>query len=207
MRSDYVITIVLALFGGIGATVIWEGLVGPWQTRRNLARALQVEISLNLQLLAFSLAERPPARSLPVDLLLSTVIFKAVLDKLPNFPLKAYRYVFNLYSKFDYLNSLQKIYSEAVDRLRSAPEDSKYRVNLQNELDQTIDAFYRVAKATYQISLETQKTLYPIGEHMRFRKEPFKIMSKEEFDERLSSYRDRRNKGLEALRMHGPSQS
>ncbi len=46
---DPVTSVLLVIFGGIGGTLLWEGFLAPWRTRRRLARTLMQEISLNLE--------------------------------------------------------------------------------------------------------------------------------------------------------------
>lgn len=192
---DLVLTVVLALFGGMGGTSLWEGLVGPWRTNRRVARAIAAETSMNLQLMAGHLAAASPKR-IPSDFAVSRMAFDALAPEIGQLPPQAFREVMLLYNRIDYLNKLVGLFGEILDRYR-AETDPTIKKEIKKELDSAIEAFYRLLDAGIDNGNQLQKHLYQIGESWRFRREPFQTESMGEIDNRVRELLARRRRNLE----------
>ena len=134
------VTLLTALFGGAGATLLWEGILRPKRDRRNVAEVLSAELSHNLQMLAAAAVNARPD-SVPPDFALSTMVFDAVADKIGELPSGTIGEVVFVYRYFQQLNALPLAYGSSVDRLRETPEDAKHYQQLRREVQSIIDVY------------------------------------------------------------------
>jgi hypothetical protein len=108
--SATAITLLTALFGGAGATLLWEVLLRPKRDRRNVAEVLSAELSHNMQMLAATAVNARPD-TVPPDLALSTMVFDAVTEKIGELPSETIGEVVFIYRYFQQLNALPLAYS------------------------------------------------------------------------------------------------
>lgn len=113
---DYA-SLVAGLFGGAGATLLWELVLRPILGRRALAEVLAAEVSLNLQLLGAAWTMANP-RKIPPDFSLSTRVFEAIVDRVGELPPQVVAEVVFLYRYFAELNEHPRAYAECVKELR-----------------------------------------------------------------------------------------
>jgi len=136
------------LFGGAGATWLWEGLLKPRRDRRNLARALGAEVGLNMQLVAgaSSLLVHKP-NQIPLDYSLSAQVFLAVTARIGELEPVLMADVVVFYREIDALNQLPKAFTDALDEYRRIDRaDHAGRERAQRFLDSIL--------TTYRMGLE-----------------------------------------------------
>ena len=133
-------SLISGLFGGAGATLLWEIVLKPKRERRNVAEVLSAEISHNIQMLGAAMNVARTDR-IPPDVQFSTMVFDAVVEKIGELPPKVIGEVVLLYRYFQQLNSFPRIYSEALDRYRETPADAPHKPQLQKELQSVIDVY------------------------------------------------------------------
>jgi len=138
--SETTQVIIIGLFGGAGATLLWEVFFKPKRDRRNVAEVLSAEVSLNLQMLAATLVTAHPKR-IPSDFALSLAVFNAVTEKIGELPSRDVGEVIFLYSYFEQLNQLPKTFAQYVDTYRNTAPDSPHRERIEKELQSCIDVF------------------------------------------------------------------
>lgn len=144
--------ILLGLFGGAGATLLWELVLKPMRQRRNVAEVLSAEVSLNLELLAAAEVNARPD-NVPSDFELSTMVFDAMAERIGELPSQTVREVIFLYRYFKQLNELPKMYVKSVDDLRAVPADSPHRKAIEGEIRSCVQVFNTyVAKATHRVN-------------------------------------------------------
>jgi hypothetical protein len=140
------------LFGGIGATFLWEAFLRPVRERRNVAEVLSAEISLNLQLLAGAHVHAKSDK-VPTDFELSTSVFDSVVARVGELPPDIIGDVILLYRFFRRLNSIPKTYEQYVDDLRRTSTDAPYIDLMHSEVQQCIEVFNgHVVKAIERVN-------------------------------------------------------
>jgi hypothetical protein len=145
--------LVYGIFGGVGATLIWELALKPRWDRRNVALLLSTEVSLNLQLLG-ACQQLASADKLFIDLSFGTDLYRSSLDRLGLLPPQAVRETVFLYRYFEDLNSYPQRYLSLKERLNSLPPDDPQRKWLTTEIRNTVAVFNDyVLKAINRASL------------------------------------------------------
>jgi len=100
---------VLGLFGGVGATALWEGLVKPYRECRNIARSLATEIRLNRDKVNREIKARgEDPRHVPLNLRLFTGLFDSVAERIAELPEELLPDIITLYSRFVSMNALRE---------------------------------------------------------------------------------------------------
>lgn len=195
--------ILLGLFGGAGATLLWELVLKPMRERRNVAEVLSAEVSLDLQLLA---ATELYARSdnVPSDFELSTMVFDAMAERIGELPSQTVSEVIFLYQYFKHLNKLPKTYVKSVDDLRAAPADSPRRKAVENEIRSCVEVFNSyVAKAIQRVNLTQPMLLaaaFPWWSPRKYRHASSKELDLREMAERVLVSQAERAKLAEEIR-------
>jgi len=178
--------ILLGLFGGAGATLPWELVLKPMRGRRNVAKVLSAEVSLNLQLLAVAKLHARPD-SVPPDFELSTMVFDAMAERIGELPLQTVSEVIFLYRYFKQLNEHPKSYVKFVDNLRAAPAAD--RKAIENEIRSCVEVFNSyVEKATHRVNLTQPMLLaaaFPWWSLHKYRRIPSKELDLREMAERV----------------------
>jgi hypothetical protein len=126
---------VQGLFGGAGATLLWEGVIKPAKDRRSLAHVLAEEVSHNIQYAASarSFILHDPKR-IPGDFSLSTMVFSSVADRLGELP-ELVNEIVLLYRRTEELNRLPETWAEALREYRLAREGGSSQTGvLETEL-------------------------------------------------------------------------
>ena len=132
--------LVLGLFGGAGATFLWELILKPMREGRSLAEVLSAEVSLNIQLLGAAKLHASPTK-VPPDFELSTMVFDAVAAQIGGLQSQTVGEVIFLYRYFKQLNELPKTYVGFVNDLRGLPTISDHRGLLEKELRACVEVF------------------------------------------------------------------
>lgn len=141
MTDTIGITSLLAgLFGGIGATFVWEAFLRPVRERRNVAEVLSAEVSLNLQMLAGAHVHARPDK-VPPDFELSTAVFDSVVARIGELPPDRVGEVILLYKFFRRLNAIPRTYEQYVDGLRATPDNAPHLALIRSEIQQCIEVF------------------------------------------------------------------
>lgn len=165
---------ILGLFGGVGATVLWEGIVKPYRERRNLARSLATEILTNRIRLqkTFSIRASTP-KTLPFNLQLSTLVFESVAEKIAELPEEILPELIQLYNHFISVNAIKAHLKGNLDQRPGADASTveilkkKYLKGLDG-LDSNIQASISAA----------DKLLPKLVRYARFTSEPWlKVLS------------------------------
>ncbi|MBK8058531.1 MAG: hypothetical protein IPK33_11910 [Gemmatimonadetes bacterium] len=134
-------SLLAGLFGGAGATLLWELVLRPKREQRSIAEILAAEVSLNLQILA-GMIVRADAKRIPGDFHLSTYVFDAAIDRIGELPTDDVGDVVLFYNQLHDLNRKAALFWRSVDDLRALPADSPHRAIVTAELDSTIATFY-----------------------------------------------------------------
>jgi len=195
--------ILLGLFGGAGATLLWELVLKPMRERRNVAEVLSAEVSLNLELLAAAELHASPD-NVPSDFELSTMVFDAMAERIGELPSQTVREVIFLYRYFKQLNELPKIYVKSVDDFRAVPADSPHRKAIESEIRSCAVVFNSyVVKASHRVNL-TQPLLiaaaFPWWSPRKYRHAPSKELDLREMAERVLVSQAERAKLAEEIR-------
>jgi hypothetical protein len=182
--------ILLGLFGGAGATLLWELLLKPLRERRSVAEVLAAEVSLNLQLLAAAKLHARPDK-VPPDFELSTMAFDAIAEKMGELPPQTVAEVLFVYRYFKQLSSLPKSYSQFVSDLRATPVEAPYRATVEQELRACVAVFNSyVEKAIIRVNI-TQPLLlnvaFPWWSPRRYHREPSRELDFRELAERVQA--------------------
>ncbi|HEY7770272.1 hypothetical protein [Longimicrobium sp.] len=156
-----VASLLSGLFGGAGATLLWELYLKPRRERKSVGRTIAGETSLNLQLIALQLAagEHNPG-AVPSDFRLSTLAFEALASSIGELPTEPRQLVILLYNRVQYLNRLVDLYSHTVDKLRETPGESPAKVALDREARAASEAFYRILERTFETANATIVALH-----------------------------------------------
>ena len=148
------------LFGGAGATLLWEVFVRPVITGRSVAEVLAAEVSMNLELLAEFQALSQKRSGIPADLELSTIIFENLVDRIGDLRPDLVGEIVFLYKYFDQINETPKAWVDGVEELRGYQPDSENYWKAEHELRQMIAVFKQsVEKAITRINLVQPKLL------------------------------------------------
>ena len=146
-------TIALGLFGGAGATLLWEALLRPRLARRALAEVLAAEVSINLQLLAAAASLANP-KKIPPDFSTSTKVFESIVERIGELSPRLVAEVVFLYRYFFELNEHPRVYVECIKELRSYESASANYAACERELLAQVAVFNQyVQKATTRINL------------------------------------------------------
>lgn len=195
------LTVVLGLFGGIGGTLLWEGLLGPFRRRRNVARAISAEVSTNLQLIAGQLRySATDAKGIPGDFSLSLIAFNAIAEGVAELPSEALRSVLLFYSHVIYLNDLVRAWGQTLKEFRATPLEDSNRQTLKGELDSGLEAFHRILAKALETGRQAQDRVFPVGEAWRFKKQKMKFLKVETVDEQVEALQERRAENLKRMK-------
>jgi hypothetical protein len=191
-----ILPLISGLFGGVGATLLWEMFLKPRREKQSVGRTIAGETSLNLQMIALHLAarERSP-NSIPADFRLSTLAFQALASQIGSLPSDARQLVILLYNRIEYLNRVVDLYAQLLDKLRTSAADNPHLPTYQREADAAVEAFYRLLDSTFDTANETITLLHKRVEN-RFFGEQRRTGSSDEVHERAHAGLDERDKRL-----------
>ena len=146
-------TIALGLFGGAGATLLWEALLRPTLAQRALAEVLAAEVSINLQLLGAAASLANP-KKIPPDFSMSTKVFESIVGRIGELSPRLVAEVVFLYRYFFELNEHPKAYVNCIKELRGYEPGSQNYSACEREALGQISVFNQyVIKATTRIDL------------------------------------------------------
>lgn len=188
------LTSVLAgLFGGVGATLLWEVVIKPMRERRSIAEVLAAEISINLQFLG---ADKVLLSAKKVnDIKLSTSVYTAVLPRLGDLPPNLVGEIVFLYKYFEEINEHPKIYAQLVEELRTSPG---HKEAIEGEIAACINVHNSyVPKAIHRINLNQKALLtaaFPWWSTRLYSKRPPQGLTYEELEGRIAKSQEERDK-------------
>ncbi len=180
----------LGLFGGAGATVIWEIFLKPLRESRSVAEVLSAEVSINLQLLGAAQV-KASADKVPPEFELSTMVFDAVATQIGLLRPQVVNETIVLYRYFKQLNALPGTYARFVDDHRNARlTDSPYTLLIETELTTTVDVFNSYVVSAIQRANITQplllKSAFPWWSVRKYRRKRSKMADLGEIAERMA---------------------
>jgi len=153
------VEVLLGLFGGIGAVVIWEIFIRPIREGRDLAEVLAAEVSFNLEYLVAATL-RAKGTGIGVDFSVSTAVFDSTVDKIGALPPQLVGEVVFLYRYFAELNQLPKTYAELLTQYRSYDLGTENKRASERELQGAIQVFgQNLDKAIKRIQLVQPRLL------------------------------------------------
>lgn len=202
MGSLDVVSLLTGLFGGAGATLLWETVLKPRRERRSVAQVLSAEVSLNLQLLAAALVGAD-AKKLPPDFRLSTMVFDAVAERIGELRPDDVGEVVFLYNHFTNLNRLVEFYVQYVDDLRACPPDAPHRGTIVSEIQSCIRAFYgSIDKAVNRTNLVQPRLLRaakPWWSLRKWRSQQSQMLCLDEIAQRMQLSEQHRSAVMDAI--------
>jgi len=134
---------ILGLFGGVGATVVWEGLVRPARNRKHLARLLVAEIRMNLRQVEWMIESRKAnPEFLPLNLSLGTSIFDSFSAQVGDLPEELLLELIELYTRFRNLTQVGATLPTLLEEYELSPEASDRKTILESRIISRIDGLY-----------------------------------------------------------------
>jgi hypothetical protein len=105
------------LFGGAGATLLWEGFLKPRRERRSLTHVLAEEVALNLELGANHIEwfNHNP-KGVPQDFRFLTTVYESVAERLGALPTRLVGEIVLLYAGMDAVNRIPSHFAHALER-------------------------------------------------------------------------------------------
>jgi hypothetical protein len=163
----------LGLFGGVGATALWEGLVRPRRDARNIARSLSAEIRLNHERLVRAVKTREESpRSIPFNVHLSTLVFESAVEKLAELPEEVLPDLVRVYHRFTSINAIRNHLIGFWDQAQST-EGSAAAV-LAQRIEQGLEGLdFNVQGAL----VECDELLPKLVRYGRFTSEPWLLLA------------------------------
>ena len=141
------ITLLVGLFGGAGATLLWETVIKPSRDSRAFARLLLAELTVNRVTIAFEIEahDKDPGRLPARSAKLYSTIFNASANRLADLPLGvaaptywAYRYVYRINDirtqYWDFTESHSPVSDPERMQVFHAAAQANYMANLRNSL-------------------------------------------------------------------------
>ena len=190
------------LFGGAGATLLWELILRPARARRAVARVLAEEVSLALESCAAGrLQLNLTPRAIPGDFQISTLAFNAISSDLGELPSELIGETVLLYHHIGLVNAIPKTFGESLDKWTALAVvgDTEERQSLRRELDQTLIVYRgsleKLVERCNAISPKLRRKSVPLWRiDYLFRRK--KLLSLEELDERLRTHNAKTRKDL-----------
>lgn len=163
MDATSVLALIAGLFGGAGATILWEVFVRPVVVGRSVAEVLSAEISLNLEMLAAVQSLGQKRTGIPADLSLSIVAFDSLADRIGDLPPNLIGEVIFLYKYFHELNAMPQAWVEGVKELRGYDAASSNFKSTERELHQLIAVFRQYVQKSVDRTNLVQPMLLKAG--------------------------------------------
>ncbi len=147
-----VATVLLALFGGAGGSLLLELWWNPWRARRRVAALLAEEVNLNAQILRLQVhLRRADPGNIAPDFQVMRLAFDAVAQEVGVLPAKVAGQVILTYHYFDRLNRLREMFSERLGRWREAQRTNRDDVKeLEHNAMGALDAFHVLVDVAYK---------------------------------------------------------
>lgn len=134
---------VLGLFGGFGATALWEGLIRPSRVRKNTARLLVAEIRMNAQQVQWMLDQRTAdPEFLPLNLSLATNIFDARTEEVADLPEELLQPLVELYTRFRNLSEIGATLPKMLDEYEETADEDVRKTILHDRIVTRIEKLY-----------------------------------------------------------------
>jgi len=188
------------LFGGAGATLLWELGLKPGRERRALARALGAEVGLNLQYIAGARAvlDRQP-RSIPADFKVPTLTFTAVAPVIGQLDAVLVADLTALYAEFFALNDVVEMWNGALTEHRKlSGEDVGPRKRSEQQLNKMLVVYRTSLDRTVGRANDALPKLRSASRHWFMRWKKGKTIPAGVFDQRADELIERLQAGLQA---------
>jgi hypothetical protein len=170
---------VQGLFGGAGATLLWEAFLKPAAERRSLAHVLAEEIAHNLQYAAgqrIYLNHNP--KGIPYDFALSRMVFDAIAPRIGELP-EHVADIMLIYRHVESLNALPGAFSNAFDAYRVAqtagggPRTEEHKRDLETMLGIYKDSLERLVNLSNALLPKLRRKAIPYYRpDLRLRRKP-----------------------------------
>ena len=187
----------LGLFGGAGATLVWELIIRPGRARRAFAEVLFVENSHNIQVLAATIAHQT-LPVIPNDFYVQVTVFEVLLSELALLPPRLVGDVSHLYARLYSLNRMRDTYDASITERRQAVAGSLLEQEIAKDLAQTRLVFHTQVESTLAFASTVQKALereaYPWWSVRSWQREQSSALSPEQMQSRVQDLRDRQEK-------------
>jgi hypothetical protein len=177
-----VATVLLAVFGGAGSSLLLELWWNPRRARRRVAALLAEEVNLNAQILKLHVhVRRTDPGNIAADFQLMRLAFDAVAQEVGVLPAKVAGQVILTYHYFDRLNRLREMFGERLGRWREAQRTKRDDVKeLERNAIGAVDAFNVLIDVTYKAAGELLPVLLRYAP-----KRERRAVSDEEYAERV----------------------
>jgi hypothetical protein len=179
-----VATVLLALFGGAGGSLLVELWWNPRRARRRVAALLAEEVNLNAQLLTLHVhLRRTNPGQISADFQVMQLAFEAVAQEIAELPANVAGQVILTYHYFDRLNRLREMVRERLSRWREAQESGRGDLYaLEHNAMSGLEYFNGLVDRTLAA---TEQTLALLRAHAPKRKQRF--VSDAEYAERVAT--------------------
>jgi hypothetical protein len=179
-----VATVLLALFGGAGGSLLLELWWNPWRARRRVAALLAEEVNLNAQLLTLHvhLRRKDPGR-IAADFSLIRLAFDAVAPELGVLPASVAGQVLVTYHYFERLQRLREMFSERSRRWQEAEAAGQSdAADRKRDVIGALDSFNVLVDIAHT---EAARTLALLWDHAPKREQ--RVVSDAEYAQRVAT--------------------
>ncbi len=178
------VTVLLALFGGAGGSLLLELWLNPRRTRRRVAALLAEEVNLNAHLLTLHVhLRRKDPRQVSADFQVMQLAFEAVAQEIAALPANVAGQVILTYHYFDRLNRLREMVRERLSQWREAHETGRGDLKfLEQNAMGALDYFNKLVDATLTA---TEKTLTLLRAYAPRPKQP--LVSDDEYADKVAT--------------------
>jgi hypothetical protein len=190
------VTVVLALFGGAGGSLLLDMWWKPRRVRRRVAALLMHEVNVNTQAMAVHtyLREQHP-RQVSADFRLSRLGFDAVASEIAELPPQVASDVIVLYHHFEHLHVLREAFSRTHAAWRAAEATG------QGEIEK-VKRYCLAALDGFNVNLdetltEARAVFALLRQHAP--RQPWRQVSDAELREKVAAHEQDRRARLEGL--------
>jgi hypothetical protein len=132
--------VALGLFGGAGATLLWELILKPRRERQAVAGALFAEL-LRIEQYVKAFLERSDRSRFPTEFHVSTFVFDSLTSRIGELHLSTLAELVGVYAKMHELNRIPAIARTLANEIRE--DSTSHRASLlRAELHSTTTTFY-----------------------------------------------------------------
>jgi hypothetical protein len=155
--------VIAGALGGVLATIAWERWLKPRRVRHLVAKVLEKEISVNLELIGSELASLTTAKSVSEDFRLSVTIFEAFREQLGELPHESLGEVVMLYRRFEHTQLVHGQVLEKIDKRNAVPIGAETRARFDREIDRAMAVLDGAFRASINSANAVQPTLWKLA--------------------------------------------